>query len=63
MKENQKLSDMEYDQTIHGVCAWDHCLFNKITGEPLRQLSDAEYSEIQSHGICEVCKQRELKNV
>lgn len=63
MKENQKLSDTEYDQTKHACCAWCHCLYNKITGEPIRQLSDAEYSEIQSHGICEVCKQGELENV
>jgi len=60
MKEDQKSSDTIYDQTIHGVCSWCHWLYAKTSGKRIKWLDFYEYSEIQSHGICEVCKEREL---
>lgn len=37
------------------VCAWCRSEYDRDTSERLRELTNAEYSRVQSHGICREC--------
>lgn len=42
------------------VCAWCRCEFDAATGKPIRRLIDAEYATVRSHGICDICRKKEM---
>lgn len=49
-----------YNGTKYAVCAWCHYSYKKDTGEPRRHLTDSEYGQVSSHGICLTCKLKQL---
>jgi len=59
----KKIAENINPDGLDNVCAWCRSTYDPDTGEILRPLSDEEYDQVISHGICNSCRQIQLEQL